>query len=150
MNQPGNLHDDDDLLDALDDAFESTLQDIPAELSRFALEAFEWTGIDGELARLSADSSARPLEAARGAHDERVLTFESTTVTISLQVSAGVVVGWIQPEDSYEVTLTTPTGGSANVTTDPIGRFRTEIATPFRLTVQSSSGPSVTTEWITA
>jgi hypothetical protein len=150
MTPPGNLHDDDDLLDALDDAFEGSLQDIPADLSRFALGALEWATIDGELARLSADSSARRLEAARGTHDERLLTFESTTATISLQLSAGVVVGWIQPEGSYEVTLTTPTGGSESVATDSIGRFRTEIATPFRITVHGSSGPSVTTEWITA
>jgi hypothetical protein len=150
MTQPGDLHDDDDLLDALDDAFEGTLQEVPADLSRFAREAFEWTGIDGELARLSADSSARRLEAARGMEDERLLTFESTASTISLQISAGVVVGWIQPEGSYEVTLVTPTGGRASVATDQIGRFRAGIATPFRITVHDSGGSSVTTEWITA
>ena len=149
MSSPRDLHDDDDLLGALGDAFEDDLTEVPAELTRFARDSFEWTAIDGELARLASDSAEGPVELARGSRDERFLTFETPTRTVELELSEGLIVGWVQPEGPYEVAFDMPAGVRRTLETDSIGRFRVELSTPFRLTVRDAAG-TLTTEWITA
>jgi hypothetical protein len=148
MSSSRDLHDDDDLVGALGDAFADDLADVPPQVSRFARDAFEWTAIDGELARLAADSAERSVELARGSRDERFLTFETPTRSVELELRSGLVVGWIQPEGPYEVDFVTPAGVMTRLQSDPIGRFRAELSTPFRLTVRDAAG-ALTTEWIT-
>jgi RNA polymerase sigma factor (sigma-70 family) len=86
-------------------------------------------GSYGELARLAADSADRPLELARGLRDERFLTFETPTRSVELQLRAGLVVGWVQPEGPYEVDFVTPAGVMTRLQSDPLGRFRAELST---------------------
>ncbi len=149
MSPSRDLHDDDELLGALGDAFEDDLTEVPAELARFARDSFEWTAIDGEIARLASDSAEGPVELARGSRDERFLTFETTTRTVELELRAGLVVGWVQPEGPYEVAFDTPAGVGGRLETDAIGRFRVQLPTPFRLIIRDAEG-TLTTEWITA
>ena len=77
------------------------------------------------------------------------MIFETPTGTIELQVTPRLVVGRIQPEGTYEVTLVTPTDDRQSVRSDVLGRFRAEISAPFRVVVRGTE-ETLTTEWITS
>lgn len=148
MSSLGDLHDDDNLMAALADAFDAG--DMPPDVTQFARDAWQWIAIDGELARLTSDMGADQLAGTRASvTDERYLTFEAPNGTIELQLGPGRVVGQIEPEGSYELTLTTSAGQRQIVNSDETGRFRAQISAPFRVTVRSE-GLILTTEWITA
>jgi hypothetical protein len=149
MTASGGLHDDEGLIAALRDAFDSDLPEVPPELSQFSREAFRWTVVDGELARLSPESD---LTGVRGPQAEPSRTFESSNITIDLHFGRAEVVGWIRPPQQFDVTFVSPNNAPWTVTTDVFGRFSAEVvlAPPFRLIVKGSGDLLTITEWTTS
>ncbi len=97
---------DDDMVIRLRDAYEADLGDVPADLSRFAIDALQWRVVDDELAVITFDSSANELAGVRGsAGQRRSITFNGRGLTISVSMSAASVVASIDPPGSYAVSI---------------------------------------------
>ena len=139
------LRTDDGLLEALGAAFARGVTEVPEHLTKFAIDAFRWRLIDGELAHLVDDASASA--SVRGG-EARHHTFVAHSATVSVQVTGDRVVGAVEPAGEFTVTATTTEGPEHTTPTDALGRFQMEVATPFRLVVRSPA-LMVTTEWMT-
>jgi hypothetical protein len=148
---------DDDILLARMRRIAAEADPPPAYVAEMAYAALGLRDLDGELAALSWDSAAedtRELAGTRGREEVRLLSFETESVGIDLQVSAqgtrravlGQVVGVVPARLSIE----TEEGAQA-LTVDDIGTFRVDGLSPgrTRLRVCGEDGSTVTTSWIT-
>lgn len=140
---------------------------VPPPLARAAVDAFTWRTIDAELAELVFDSLATSAP-VRGTGETRLLTFETETMTIEVEVSgaagptatAGTAItgdarrvsGRLIPAQQADVELRAG-DHQAIGTADQLGRFSLTAAGsgPFRLRCRPEGGASpVVTEWVVA
>lgn len=140
---------------------------IPPRLARVAIDAFTWRTIDAELAELVFDSLVTAAS-VRGAGEARLLTFETGTLTIELEVSSAAgpttapgsvvapdarrVSGRLIPAQRAEVEVQ---AGDLQVSgaADELGRFALIVAGsgPLRLKCRPEGQISpVVTEWVVA
>jgi hypothetical protein len=136
--------DDDELATALGEALDDVAP-IPPDLHDFAIAAFGWTTITGELARLVEED--REMAGTRG--DSGLLTYEAGAAAVTVQFVDGELVGSLTPAGPATIDVVGADGTTIVVTADAHGRFRAMATTPFRLAVRATPAP-FTTEWITA
>lgn len=153
-DQPG---DPDDHLVADLRRLASRRDGVPAEVLASAKGTFTWRTIDADLAQLTFDSAVETPELAgvRGAATARLLTFEASTLSVEIEVSASGsrrrIVGQLVP-GHVAVVEVLHDGGSEEVETDDIGRFAVDgiFPGPVRIDVRAADqpGPSVSTAWV--
>jgi hypothetical protein len=146
----------------LDDALRADLQlagrldDVPAESVAAAKASFAWRTMDAELAELAADSAdeGRLLAGVRGQGAARMLTFESSTLTVEVEVlelgNRRRLVGQLVPAQLGQVQAR-HTGGTVTVSADELGRFSVDDLAPGPLSLHCSGvigGSEITTDWV--
>jgi hypothetical protein len=141
-------HEDEVLLSRLR-AVATESEPTPDHVRAAAKAAFGLRSLDAELAELVADSLDNA-GAARGSSDVLLLSFETSTVTVEVQVTAagaerrllGEVIGGVGP-----VQLDTP-DSSNTVELDAAGRFSAQVpAGPVRMRFAGSDGRPIATSW---
>jgi hypothetical protein len=129
---------------------------LPSSLKAAARAALSWRTVDAELAELAADSfDDRSTALARGGQAPRLLSFEASGATITLEVLVAAgrrhLVGQLDPAQPAEVEVRQP-GGTRTVQIDQLGRFVADVsAGPVSLRCHvggTSSGPAVVTDWV--
>jgi hypothetical protein len=124
---------------------------VPSSVVGAARGALAWRSIDEELAMLSLDSLLETTSSGVRGGSDRQLTFETTGLTIELDVIDGgrQVMGQLVPPLPAKVEVQLP-GVTSTVHADTHGQFSARGALgPFRLHVRSDTGVDVVTEWIT-
>lgn len=130
---------------------------VPPNVVAGAKALFTWRTIDAELAELTFDSvETGEVVGVRGADTIRLLTFESSSLTVELEVhptgDRRRLVGQLVPASSAIVEVQHG-GGTAEVGADALGRFALDgvAAGPVRLDVRAADqpGPAVSTSWVT-
>lgn len=87
-----------DLLMAVDDAFEASLAPVPSRLSEAARAAFAWRRVDAELAELLFDSASDELVGVRGVVAERrSLRFGAHGTVMRVHLTADSLVVMLDP-----------------------------------------------------
>jgi hypothetical protein len=129
--------DDERLFDAMKETL-TTRQSVPPEFIQAGKNAYAWHNIDAELARLTYDS-AHDHAAAASMRSEpasvRALTFNSTHLTIEVEVSDDCLLGQVIPTWPGTIEIQGLNGAVAISPVDDLGSFRIQpIPTrPFRL-----------------
>jgi len=136
---------------ALNEAFDLDLEPIPAELSRFAVEAFQWRLLEEELAAITFDSATDELVGIRGTGTLRhAMRFEGNGIAVSINVTDTTVVASIEPAAVYSCHIEGPQTDIA-VVSDERGQFAVSNGQlPLRLVVEIPGGGRFVTPWITA
>jgi hypothetical protein len=128
----------------------------PALSIDLAKAAFGMRDLDGELAELAWDSlsDAGQLAGTRGPSEVRMMSFETPTVGVELQVAErgalrtllGQIVGIVPSVVSVETD-----DGATPAELDDLGTFRVEGLPPGRTRVRLSGpdGSTITTSWVT-
>lgn len=126
---------------------------VPPEVLDVAYAALAFQTLDADLARLASDS-AEQLAGVRSADGPgRLVTFESDTLTIEVQVSATGddrhLVGQLVPPAPAEVTIQSP-DSAIEVSADDLGRFSVShvAAGPVRLTCRRPDQQPTVTSWL--
>jgi hypothetical protein len=118
VNRPGDLR----LLDDLSDAVRAAA--LAGTVAEHGRGAFAWRSVDQDLASLSFDSSAEPVQAWRAESSQaRVLIFTATPLSLELEVMADHMVGQIVPPGPGQIVVETPEGATFQVEADDIGFF---------------------------
>ncbi|MBK5224350.1 MAG: carboxypeptidase regulatory-like domain-containing protein [Acidimicrobiia bacterium] len=142
------LDDDDNLLDALRAASESA-DPVPSRLADAARAAFTWRTIDTELAELQFDSAV-DATSVRGLAWPRQLSFDSTDVSVEIEIDHDRLVGQVIPPAEVDVTLTDSAGQTRSIRSDAVGHFTfTEVESGTVRIRAELPGGSVTTQWFT-
>lgn len=149
MSEPSDPTDD--LLMARLGAVARTVDPVPALVSESARALFGFQRLDAELAELVIDSE-RGLAGVRSGSDEvRLLSFQTPSLVVEVQVSGATVVGQVASEAAVAGVVRLERAGAAPVEQDldELGRFRYGRVAPghVRLTVARTGGGSVTTVW---
>jgi len=130
---------------------------VPERVLAAARGTFTWRTIDAELAELAYDSAvdAERLLAVRSADTIRLLTFETSELTIELEVAAEGdhrrILGQLAPAAVGTIELR-HVGGLLQLQTDELGRFTADDVEPGPVSLRwrgDEPGAAVTTEWVT-
>jgi hypothetical protein len=132
---------------------------VPARLVAFAMEAFEWRTIDGDLAELVFDSlAATGPTPVRGDDQSRLLTFSSPEVSVEVEIAppgpARQITGRLVPAFAADIEIRT-IHRNVTVPADSLGRFSAVLpgGGPVRFTCQRTDDAAtrpVFTDWIAA
>lgn len=134
------------------------LDPVPPHLIAAAIGAFAWRTIDADLAELVYDTLAEPAAAVRGAAvpgvgQPRLLTFQTTSLTVELEVldqgESRSLVGRVSPAGPVELQIGR-SGSTVTVSTDTLGRFALADLSPgpTRLRLQPAGKvAAVVTDW---
>ena len=103
-----------------------TADPMPADLPERIRFSLTLSGLEYEVARLSAEEDQRML-AARGAEQSRTITFDSDSLTIMIRIDSNSdgtarMDGWLDPPRRRTVDLRTP-GDTLLAVADEQGRF---------------------------
>ncbi|MFB4277568.1 MULTISPECIES: hypothetical protein [unclassified Nonomuraea] len=159
MSSPWKSESDDVLLAALKRALAEP-DGVPAEFVTTGKALFGLQSLEAELAALTYDSSAAPLEEPAGSRGDvamvRLVTLSSSAAIIELGFAEQEVVGQIIPTapDSScgpgDVDVKTLSGHVITVPLDEAGRFRVRPtpAEAFRLVCRPADAAEVPTVWI--
>lgn len=142
--------DDDDRLFA--DLTEALRPDPEMEdLRRQGEQAFAWRTVDRELAALVYDSLLDDglLARARSRAERRIVTFQSGTLRLELELTADGIVGQVTPSANAVVQLTGAGGVQEETGTDETGSFVLDrpLTSPVRLHVIMGDHV-LTTDWL--
>ena len=154
-----DLNDDDSLLAILSEALDEAAT-VPEAARRAALAAFDLGHLEGELARVVADSAVdAPLVGARhdapvDLVDDRFVDIESDHLRVEVELSSadGLVIGQIVSPDADRVTIEFWTAGGGiervDAPVDELGRFQEPMRPGnMRFHLATPAGP-VVTPWI--
>ena len=113
------------LLERIRRLFE-TADPMPADLPERIRFSLTLTGLEYEVARLSAEEDQRML-AARGAEQSRTITFDSDSLTIMIRIDSNSdgtarMDGWLDPPQRRTIDLRTP-GDTLLAVANEEGRF---------------------------
>ena len=149
-----------DLIERIRDTF-AEIDPVPEDVMAAARAALGWglsaATLDAELAELIEDTSMSAAAGVRGTHAPRLVTFESESLTVEVEVSPHGnrrrLIGQIVPAGHRRLALHSPEG-VRDVDVDELGRFAVGDvpAGPISF-VCSPDGPSdapgpVATSWI--
>ena len=143
---------DSQLLELLARGLEAT-DPVPSDVNEFAMAALTWRTIDAELAELAFDSASEETPAGvRGAGAERMLSFETATLSIDIEYRSGArrVIGQVAPPQPATVELHHGKGTLTTVA-DDLGRFSFDDVAPGPVSIVCTSHSEVPdvikTEW---
>jgi hypothetical protein len=145
-------------------ALAARLEPVPDRLLQAAVDAYAWRTVDADLAELVFDSLADRQEAAlvRGAQGERLLSFQASSLTIEVEVTAtGAarrLIGQLVPPQRADVQIRHQ-DDVVTIATDELGRFIADSlpAGPVSLRCAPPAGapgaagqiqPPVVTDWV--
>jgi hypothetical protein len=146
--------DEEELLAALRQVFDSQREPPPSEITEAGKKIFSWHGIGKDLAQLTYDSAneadREPVTRTEAA-DIRSMTFSSARITIELEFTADVVLGQVVPPQLTTITMQLGNGRETSLAADEAGYFsiRPAPAGAFRLRCQNDGDADVLTAWIT-
>ncbi len=127
---------------------------VPQDVAEFAIAAYAWRNIDAELAAMAFDSADEETPAGvRGGAAERMLSFESPTLSIDIEYRGATrrVIGQVSPAQVATVELHHP-GGTVSAETDDLGRFDFDGLEPGPVSLvirtHGEDAETVKTEWI--
>jgi hypothetical protein len=147
------LYDDDSLLVALGEALAAARHPEQERLIADAQEAFSFSAIQDELAALVFDSlwENKLDTASRSVADVRTLVFESSELSLEIEISEDGFVGQVTPPGRVEVEAERADGQRSRATTDDLGMFTlTSLgAGPVRFHLRRD-GATTVTDWINA
>ena len=153
------MHDHDDLLARLR-SVAAEVDPVPDAVRRAARAAITTRDLDGQLARLVADSAAASpalaYQPVRRAHlaDDRFLTFDGGGLVIELEITADAdgltLIGQLIGTHPAECVLEHGDGRRELLRLDPLGRFLLPRVPPgpVRLRCRDLAGTAVTTSWV--
>jgi hypothetical protein len=130
---------------------------VPERVLAAARGSFTWRTIDAELAELAYDSTldAERLSTVRSEDTIRLLTFETSELTIELEVTAVEdrrrIQGQLVPASAGVVEVR-HAGGLLELEVDSVGRFSADEVEPGPVSLRwrgDEPGSAVTTEWVT-
>jgi hypothetical protein len=134
-----------------------SIDEVPEEVLDAARSSYTWRTIDAELAEIAYDSllDEDALDRVRSGAQPRQITFESSDLTIELEVTVisdrRRIVGQLIPTQPAAVEIRHPSG-QVSVEADELGRFMAEgiIVGPVSLgcTLEGGGGKTVNTDWI--
>jgi hypothetical protein len=134
-----------------------SIDEVPEEVLSAARSSYAWRTIDADLAEIAYDSllDEDALAAVRSGAQPRQITFESSDLTIELEVAVVSdrrrIIGQLIPTQPAAVVIRHPSGEVA-VEADELGRFMAEavIVGPVSLScsLEGGEGKSVNTDWI--
>jgi hypothetical protein len=145
--QPTWWADDDELMSTLKDA----LAPVPESFLAAGRAAFAWHNIDAELAALSYDSATDLAGATTRAEPAalRSLTFDTTRLTIELEIIDDVLHGQLVPPQPGRIEVRLAEGEPTVNAVNEVGYFSAALpAQRFRLYCQPAVGSAVLTDWI--
>ena len=125
--EPEDAGPDEIVLEAELRALAARLEPVPDRLVQAAVDAYAWRTVDADLAELVFDSLADQ-EAAlvRGGQGERLLSFQASTLTIEIEVtatgSARRLIGQLVPPQLADVEIR-HRNDVLTIATDELGRF---------------------------
>jgi hypothetical protein len=137
---------------------------VPDRLVQAAVDAYAWRTVDADLAELVFDSLADSQEAAlvRGGEGERLLSFQASSLTIEIEVTAaGAVrrlIGQLVPPQRADVEIRRQ-DDVVTIATDELGRFIADSLPPGPVSLRcvppagapGAAGqitPPVVTDWV--
>jgi hypothetical protein len=129
---------------------------VPERVLAAARGSFTWRTIDAELAGLAYDSAldAERLLAVRSGDTVRLLTFETSELTIELEVTSEGdrrrILGQLAPAAAGTIELR-HAGGLLALQIDELGRFSADHVEPGPVSLRwrgDEPGAAVTTEWV--
>ena len=141
--------DDQDLLAALDCALAEE-RAVPERFVEAGKAAYTWHTVDAELAALTYDSAAQPVDRLARTRDEsaplRALTFTASRLRIQIDVTGDALHGQIIPEQPAEIEVRTE-ADRRHLEADEVGWFaiRPIPTGPFQLHCRTASGATVLT-----
>lgn len=153
-------HDTDDDLLARLRGLAAEVDPVPDAVRRAARAALATRDLDGQLARLVADSAATSappayqVVRASDPVDDRFVTFDGGGLGIELEITetadGRTLVGQVVGGRLAECVLEHGDGRREVLPLDPLGRFLLSgvSAGPVRLRCRSLTGPPVTTSWV--
>ena len=115
---------DDRLLAELRKMVDGAVSDTSLELAR---AAYDWRTMDDELAELVADSLLES-SGVRAHTGLRMVTFQSPSIAILLEIEGLVLTGQLAPPQALAVSVARPDGSTRTVEADEGGRFEVELA----------------------
>ncbi|MEX2250847.1 MAG: hypothetical protein WD895_02110 [Acidimicrobiia bacterium] len=140
------------LLELLRQGLEST-DPVPADVNEFAMAALTWRTIEAELAEIAFDSASEETPAGvRGPAGERMLSYETATLSIDIEYRSGIrrLIGQVAPPQPAKVELH-HSKGTLTTVADDLGRFSFEDVEPGPVSIVCTShGPDpdvIKTEW---
>ena len=145
---------DDELLDELR-ALAARIDPVSDEALAAARSAIAWRTMDAELAELTADASMDPqLAGVRSTGAPTLLTFESPTVTVEIEVletaTGRRLLGQLVPAARADVEVRHG-GRTTVVEADEVGRFKVDDVVPGPVSLRCSAGSrTVETDWFLA
>jgi len=144
------FHDDDALLAALKEALESGRHPQESLIIANARDAFSFSAMDDELARLVYDSLMEsPLASAvRDGAETRTMVFESEALSMEIEIAGDTIFGQIAPVGERSVTVEASDGATTELVTDELGCFSIPAAAggPLRFRI-GQPGRTTVTEW---
>ena len=125
---------------------------VPSDVTDFAKAAFEWRGIEAELAELDFDSIEEGLlEGVRSTATTRMLSFQvgQWMLDIEYDESDGRLMGHISPQSGYTVELHT-SGALFSVESDELGRFEAQGVSPgpLSMVLHFADRSVIKTQWV--
>ncbi|WP_246002150.1 hypothetical protein [Allorhizocola rhizosphaerae] len=126
------------------DGLVSRMDPVPAHVVAAAKASLSWRDPDAELAALVEQHG---LAEVRGEH--AMLTFESGSLTIEVEVLGRSLAGQIVPPQAARVRLDHGGGDPLWTSADALGRFAFDTVAPghIRLTCYPETGGAVRTAW---
>src|ERR1039457_2062693 len=146
--------DEEELLAALRQIFDSQREPPPAEIAEAGKRIFAWYDAGKDLAQLTyasaSEADREPLTRTETA-DIRSMTFSSARITIELEFTADVVLGQVVPPQLTTLTMQLGNDRDTSLAADEAGYFSIRPAPPgkFRLRCQNDGDADVLTAWIT-
>jgi len=124
----------------------------PSDIAEFAKAAFEWRGIDAELAELDFDSvEGDQLQGVRSTATSRMISFQAGQWMLDVEYdeATGRLMGHISPQSSFTVELHT-SGALFSVESDELGRFEAESVSPgpLSMVLRLGDGSVIKTQWV--
>jgi hypothetical protein len=159
MNESGRTgtsdHNDDRLLTLLRESIQER-DPVPAAVLEAARGSFTWRTIDAELAEIAEDSALTPLAGVRGGEGPRLITFESPSATVVVEVTVigrlRRLLGQLVAPRAASVEVR-HSGGAVTVEADELGRFAVDTvpAGPVSLACRFLDAPGrpIVTTWVT-
>ena len=116
---------DDRLLAELRKLVDGGVGETSLELAR---AAYDWRTMDDELAELVADSLLET-SGVRAPAGPRMVTFQSASLAILLEIEGLVLTGQLAPPQALTVAVARPDGSTRTVEADAGGRFELALET---------------------
>ena len=151
MSEFKTSREEEEILAKLRDGLRSS-DPTPSDVAEFAKAAFEWRGIEADLAELDFDSvDEDALEGVRSTATSRMISFQAGQWMLDVEYdeSTGRLMGHISPQSPYTVELHT-SGALFSVESDEYGRFEADGVSPgpVSMVLRFGDGTVIKTQWV--